>query len=144
MKTLRELFLVSRTGDDPPCVDSKTLPSVHLKRTRVYVWRWQVQYRACTQRAIPLDHAPSEPTTPPGHSGSAQVSWRSRLVDSPYATLSTTRHSDCTNNAETMITSVTDYGSVSLRKHRRSCPGGDLCVSMTRRADVEGNRKPWP
>ena len=35
MRTLRELFLVSRTGD-PPFVDSKTPPCVHSKRTRVY------------------------------------------------------------------------------------------------------------
>ena len=29
VRTLRELFMVSRTGDDPPCVDSKTRPCVH-------------------------------------------------------------------------------------------------------------------
>ena len=38
VRTLRELLLVCRTGDDPPppCVDSKTPPCVHSKRTRVY------------------------------------------------------------------------------------------------------------
>ena len=36
MITLRGLFFVSRTGDDPPCVDSKRFPCVDSKRPRVY------------------------------------------------------------------------------------------------------------
>ena len=36
VRTLRGLFLVSRTGDDHPCVDSRTLPCVHSKRPCVY------------------------------------------------------------------------------------------------------------
>ena len=36
VRTLRGLFLVRRTGDDHPCVDSKTLPCAHSKRPRVY------------------------------------------------------------------------------------------------------------
>ena len=37
VRTLRGLFLVSRTGDDPPCVDSKRFPCVDSKRLRVYI-----------------------------------------------------------------------------------------------------------
>ena len=36
VRTLRGQILVSRTGDDPPCVDSKRFPCVHSKRLRVY------------------------------------------------------------------------------------------------------------
>ena len=35
VRTLRGLFMVSRTGGDPPCVDSTRFPSVHSKRLRV-------------------------------------------------------------------------------------------------------------
>ena len=35
VRTLRGLFMVSRTGDDHPCVDSKTPPCVDSKRPRV-------------------------------------------------------------------------------------------------------------
>ena len=52
-----ELFLVSRTGGDPPCVDSKTPPCVHYKRTRVCAWCRNTRGRfECTHGGVLNPH----------------------------------------------------------------------------------------
>ena len=82
VRTPRELFWVIRTGDDPPCVDSKTPPCVHTKRTRVYrhlahmlkhmcAWCWHTRGRfephtgfsTFLQRAATHTHTHHTPNT---------------------------------------------------------------------------------
>ena len=52
VRTLRELFLVSRTDDDPLCVDSKTPPCVHSQRPRVCRHHAQM-CSGTTRRCVP-------------------------------------------------------------------------------------------
>ena len=117
MTTLRELLLVSRTGDDPPCVDSKTPPCVHSKRTRVY------RHQARVLELVRVVRGRFECThgvVLESPHGFFNVFSACRNTQTPAHTHTHQTHTTTTNNTTTKVCGTTQLGIWVLKGNART------------------------